>query len=44
MLRDSPKAARLCLCLCLSWCVWFQPHPDIKPMAYASTLLQLGMM
>lgn len=21
-----------------------QPHPDVKPMAYASTLLQLGMM
>ena len=20
------------------------PHPDVKPMAYASTLLQLGMM
>lgn len=21
-----------------------QPHPNVKPMAYANTLLQLGMM
>lgn len=31
------------LCLC-PVCVCSQPHPDVKPMAYASTLLQLGMM
>lgn len=30
--------------LCLSRVSGSQPHPDVKPMAYASTLLHLGMM
>lgn len=29
---------------CLPCALVPQPHPDVKPMAYASTLLQLGMM
>lgn len=23
---------------------FLQPHPNVKPMAYANTLMQLGMM
>ena len=48
-------SARVCVCVCvlldIDYLSYFfssaippQPHPNVKPMAYANSLMQMGMM
>ena len=49
------QRTRVCVCVCvlldIDYLSYFfssaippQPHPNVKPMAYANSLMQMGMM